>query len=105
MNRSTGIGDLGSVKWSLALCLLLMMMIIYFSLWRGIKQSGKVSNKNVSNVILMAKITIFDQLKTIGVLTQIGFVHACFNMHQNLILYIFTFTTENTVKNIYVYLA
>ncbi|XP_041350515.1 sodium-dependent serotonin transporter-like [Gigantopelta aegis] len=42
LQKSTGIDDLGSVKWSLALCLLLTFLIIYFSLWKGIKQSGKV---------------------------------------------------------------
>nr|WLN44341.1 NTT9 [Sinonovacula rivularis] len=40
-HRSPGIGDIGAVKPTLCLCLLAVMVIIYFSLWRGIKSSGK----------------------------------------------------------------
>ena len=43
MDKSTGIGDLGTVKWDLTLCLLLVFIIIYFSLWKGMQQTGKVS--------------------------------------------------------------
>ncbi|XP_041349165.1 uncharacterized protein LOC121368494 [Gigantopelta aegis] len=42
-HRSTGIDDLGGVKWSLCLCLLLTFLIIYFTLWKGIQQSGKMA--------------------------------------------------------------
>ncbi|XP_046390235.1 sodium-dependent dopamine transporter [Ischnura elegans] len=42
MNRSTGIDDLGKIKWDLALCLLAVYVICYFSLWKGISTSGKV---------------------------------------------------------------
>ncbi|XP_071446953.1 sodium-dependent dopamine transporter [Hetaerina americana] len=42
MNHSTGIHDLGEIKWDLALCLLAVYIICYFSLWKGISTSGKV---------------------------------------------------------------
>ena len=42
---SSGIGHLGDIKWDLALCLLGVFTIVYFSLWKGIKSSGKVSQK------------------------------------------------------------
>ena len=42
IQRSDGLGDLGSIKWSIALCLLAVFVIVYFSLWKGIKSSGKV---------------------------------------------------------------
>ncbi|KAK3591522.1 hypothetical protein CHS0354_031630 [Potamilus streckersoni] len=41
VNKSTGIGNLGGVKWSLCLCLLAVFIIVYFSMWKGIKSSGK----------------------------------------------------------------
>ena len=41
-HKSTGIGDLGGVKWDLALCLFAVYLIVFLSLWRGIKASGKV---------------------------------------------------------------
>ncbi|XP_037045046.1 sodium-dependent dopamine transporter isoform X1 [Bradysia coprophila] len=42
LNESEGIHDLGSIKWDLALCLLAVYLICYFSLWKGISTSGKV---------------------------------------------------------------
>ncbi|XP_071944236.1 sodium-dependent serotonin transporter-like [Antedon mediterranea] len=41
-HHSSGIGELSGVKWDLALCLLLVFVIVYFCLWKGIKGSGKV---------------------------------------------------------------
>lgn len=40
-HKSTGIDNIGGVKWSLCLCLLAVMATIYFALWKGIKSSGK----------------------------------------------------------------
>ncbi|KAK8758896.1 hypothetical protein V5799_003472 [Amblyomma americanum] len=42
LQYSSGIDDLGSVKWDMALCLLAVYVICYFSLWKGISTSGKV---------------------------------------------------------------
>lgn len=42
MNHSEGIHDLGAIKWDMALCLLAVYLICYFSLWKGISTSGKV---------------------------------------------------------------
>nr|XP_056718357.1 sodium-dependent noradrenaline transporter [Euleptes europaea] len=42
LHESHGIGDLGFPRWELLLCLLLVMIIIFFSLWKGVKTSGKV---------------------------------------------------------------
>ncbi|XP_070572803.1 sodium-dependent serotonin transporter-like [Ptychodera flava] len=37
-----GIDDVGSISWQLAICLMAVFIIVYFSLWKGIKGSGKV---------------------------------------------------------------
>lgn len=42
MNQSEGLHDLGTIKWDMALCLLAVYLICYFSLWKGISTSGKV---------------------------------------------------------------
>nr|AAZ17653.1 dopamine transporter [Bombyx mori] len=42
LQGSEGLHDLGSVKWDMALCLLAVYVICYFSLWKGISTSGKV---------------------------------------------------------------
>ncbi|EDV20630.1 uncharacterized protein TRIADDRAFT_64302 [Trichoplax adhaerens] len=39
---SNGIGELGTVRWHLALCLLLAWIVIYFCVFKGVKSSGKV---------------------------------------------------------------
>ena len=43
LHEATGIEQLGSVKWQLTLCLIAVYLICYFSLWKGISTSGKVS--------------------------------------------------------------
>uniref|UniRef100_A0A8D0TAI5 Transporter n=1 Tax=Sus scrofa TaxID=9823 RepID=A0A8D0TAI5_PIG len=42
MHRSKGLQDLGGISWQLALCIMLIFTIIYFSIWKGVKTSGKV---------------------------------------------------------------
>ncbi|XP_075797022.1 sodium- and chloride-dependent GABA transporter 2 isoform X3 [Pelodiscus sinensis] len=39
---SAGIQHLGSLRWELALCLLLAWIICYFCIWKGVKSTGKV---------------------------------------------------------------
>ncbi|XP_027146748.1 sodium- and chloride-dependent GABA transporter 3-like [Larimichthys crocea] len=40
---SGGIEELGSVRWDLALCLLVCWVFCYFSIWKGVRSSGKVA--------------------------------------------------------------
>nr|XP_020468107.1 sodium- and chloride-dependent GABA transporter 3-like [Monopterus albus] len=40
---SGGIEELGSVRWDLALCLLVSWVFCYFSIWKGVRSSGKVA--------------------------------------------------------------
>ena len=42
LDISDGIEDIGSVKWQLALCLLLCWIIVFVCLAKGIKSQGKV---------------------------------------------------------------
>lgn len=42
LNKSAGIEFLGVPQLQLALCLVLVVFILYFSLWKGVKSSGKV---------------------------------------------------------------
>ncbi|XP_069046502.1 sodium- and chloride-dependent GABA transporter 2-like [Lepisosteus oculatus] len=39
---SGGIDEVGSLRWELALCLLLAWIICYFSVWKGVRSTGKV---------------------------------------------------------------
>ncbi|XP_067951593.1 sodium- and chloride-dependent neutral and basic amino acid transporter B(0+)-like [Watersipora subatra] len=40
--NSSGLGDIGKLKWELALCFLAAWLMVYFALLKGIKSSGKV---------------------------------------------------------------
>lgn len=42
LNKSSGIEDIGSIQWKLALCLLVSWIVVVISLIKGIKTSGKV---------------------------------------------------------------
>lgn len=40
-NKARGIEDIGNIRWPIALCLMGVFVLVYFSLWKGIKSSGK----------------------------------------------------------------
>uniref|UniRef100_A0A3P8VBY7 Transporter n=1 Tax=Cynoglossus semilaevis TaxID=244447 RepID=A0A3P8VBY7_CYNSE len=42
LHESQGINDLGMPRWDLSLCLIVVVFILFFSLWKGVKSSGKV---------------------------------------------------------------
>lgn len=42
LHKSAGLKNVGGVRWQLMLCLFLIFTIVYFSLWKGVKTSGKV---------------------------------------------------------------
>lgn len=39
---TTGIEDFGKFRWELAACLIVAWILVYFSIWKSIKSSGKV---------------------------------------------------------------
>uniref|UniRef100_A0A915HXV3 Sodium-dependent serotonin transporter n=1 Tax=Romanomermis culicivorax TaxID=13658 RepID=A0A915HXV3_ROMCU len=41
IHKSSGLDDLGNIKWTLALCLVGVYTVVYFALWKGPKSSGK----------------------------------------------------------------
>ena len=40
--KSDGLDGMGPIKWSLALCVLAVFVLVYFSLWKGVRSTGKV---------------------------------------------------------------
>lgn len=45
---SNGIDDLGRPRWQLTSCLAVVIVLLYFSLWKGVKTSGKVGSTTVA---------------------------------------------------------
>lgn len=45
LHESRGLDDLGPPRWQLTACLLLVVVLLYFSLWKGVRTSGKVRPK------------------------------------------------------------
>ncbi|XP_055891004.1 sodium-dependent noradrenaline transporter-like isoform X2 [Biomphalaria glabrata] len=42
LHHSTGLEDLGVIRWQLLLCTFLTFTVLYFCLWKGVKSTGKV---------------------------------------------------------------
>ncbi|KAI2662050.1 Sodium- and chloride-dependent taurine transporter [Labeo rohita] len=42
LSISSGIDEVGGLKWELALCLLAVWIICFFCIWKGVKSTGKV---------------------------------------------------------------
>lgn len=42
LHESGGIHDIGLPQWQLLLCLVVVVVVLFFSLWKGVKTSGKV---------------------------------------------------------------
>ncbi|TGZ69847.1 hypothetical protein CRM22_003507 [Opisthorchis felineus] len=41
LQYSTGYSNIGPIRWEISLCLMAVFTIVYFSLWKGVKSSGK----------------------------------------------------------------
>lgn len=42
LHVSEGIDHLGVIRWELAACLILAWILVYFSIWKSVKSSGRV---------------------------------------------------------------
>ncbi|XP_026223752.1 sodium- and chloride-dependent GABA transporter 2-like isoform X1 [Anabas testudineus] len=42
LSISGGIEEIGSIRWEILLCLIVMWVICYFCIWKGVKSTGKV---------------------------------------------------------------
>lgn len=53
IHESRGIDDLGLPRWELALCLIVVVFILFFSLWKGVKSSGKVQKRQLKSQMIV----------------------------------------------------
>ncbi|KAM3605493.1 uncharacterized protein V6R79_026298 [Siganus canaliculatus] len=71
LGMSGGIEELGSVRWELALCLLACWVLCYFSVWRGVRSSGKVAYFTATFPYVMLLILLIRGLTLPGALEGI----------------------------------
>lgn len=69
LHKSDGLHDLGTIKWDMALCLIIVYLICYFSLWKGISTSGKVKIQYNTNSPTLFTMYLSSSLKISLLLT------------------------------------
>ncbi|XP_064410224.1 sodium-dependent dopamine transporter [Latimeria chalumnae] len=83
LHESEGIHDLGMPRWQLTSCLVVVIVILYFSLWKGVKTSGKVvwitatMPYVVLTVLLFRGITLPGAIDGIKAYLSVDFLKLC----------------------------
>lgn len=73
LNITGSIDELGSIRWELALCLLLSWIICYFCVWKGVKSTGKVVYFTATFPYVMLAVLLFRGLTLPGAIDGIKF--------------------------------
>ncbi|KAG7229375.1 hypothetical protein INR49_012766 [Caranx melampygus] len=80
---SNGIDDLGRPRWQLTSCLAVVIVLLYFSLWKGVKTSGKVvwitatMPYVVLTVLLLRGVTLPGAIDGIKAYLSVDFMRLC----------------------------
>ncbi|XP_035517503.1 sodium- and chloride-dependent GABA transporter 2-like [Morone saxatilis] len=73
LNVTGSVHELGSIRWELALCLLLSWIICYFCVWKGVKSTGKVVYFTATFPYVMLAVLLVRGLTLPGALVGIKF--------------------------------
>ncbi|XP_005166076.1 solute carrier family 6 member 22, tandem duplicate 1 isoform X1 [Danio rerio] len=73
LNITGSVNELGSVRWELALCLLLAWVICYFCVWKGVKSTGKVVYFTATFPYVMLMVLLIRGLTLPGAIDGITF--------------------------------
>ncbi|XP_061113097.1 sodium-dependent dopamine transporter [Conger conger] len=83
LQDSKGIDDLGLPRWQLTSCLAVVIVVLYFSLWKGVKTSGKVvwitatMPYVVLTVLLIRGVTLPGAMDGIKAYLSVDFLRLC----------------------------
>ncbi|KAF4087649.1 hypothetical protein AMELA_G00073050 [Ameiurus melas] len=83
LQDSTGIDNLGLPRWQLTSCLAVVIVVLYFSLWKGVKTSGKVvwitatMPYVVLTVLLLRGVTLPGAIDGIKAYLSVDFLRLC----------------------------
>uniref|UniRef100_A0A8D3D2V6 Transporter n=1 Tax=Scophthalmus maximus TaxID=52904 RepID=A0A8D3D2V6_SCOMX len=70
---SQGIEEVGSLRWELALCLLLAWILCYFCVWKGVRSTGKVVYFTATFPYLMLVVLLARGLTLPGAMDGVAF--------------------------------
>uniref|UniRef100_A0A672GZT7 Transporter n=1 Tax=Salarias fasciatus TaxID=181472 RepID=A0A672GZT7_SALFA len=85
LHESRGIHDLGLPRWELSLCLVVVVFILYFSLWKGVKSSGKVVYITATMPYVVLFVLLIRGITLPGSMDGIrAYLHIDFNRLNNL---------------------
>uniref|UniRef100_A0A673B1P5 Transporter n=1 Tax=Sphaeramia orbicularis TaxID=375764 RepID=A0A673B1P5_9TELE len=89
LHQSKGIQDLGLPRWELTLCLVVVVFILYFSLWKGVKSSGKVVYITATMPYVVLFVLLIRGITLPGSMDGIkAYLHIDFNRLNNLEVWI-----------------
>ncbi|KAG7468321.1 hypothetical protein MATL_G00141710 [Megalops atlanticus] len=84
LHESKGIQDLGLPRWELTLCLVVVVFILYFSLWKGVKSSGKVVYITATMPYLVLFVLLINGITLPGAMNGIrAYLHIDFKQLNN----------------------
>ncbi|KAG9341966.1 hypothetical protein JZ751_018283, partial [Albula glossodonta] len=84
LHESKGIQDLGLPRWQLTLCLVVVVFILYFSLWKGVKSSGKVVYITATMPYVVLFVLLIRGITLPGAMDGIrAYLHIDFNQLNN----------------------
>jgi len=73
LGLSKGLSDVGTIRWELALCLLIAWVVCYFCIWKGVKSSGKVVYFTATFPFLMLIVFVIRGVTLDGAMDGINF--------------------------------
>lgn len=97
---SGGIEEVGSIRWEVLLCLIVMWVICYFCIWKGVRSTGKVFTEYTTK---LWNVTVY-KCQTDIFFTQVVYFTATFPYVMLIILLIRGLSLPGALQGVVYYL-